>query len=581
MDIEHPAAARVLGILLALCAAPDVLALSEGWNPEDYGGGGATSARQMIEKPLLDTGVDAGKARQISGAVEQAIGASLSGPLHDRVDFSRFPNARISVSPLDTPAALLLVPETAAYVFTGKPTTFQGSFRSYEFHLGQGLHQASALIFGQMFPRLRGIGSRSELTAGELLIVPRLDDFSFGWGGSFSPVMVVDLATSISISRDGALLYQGAFPVSGVKEEGQSVFPNADQEHRAISTALIQSLKKAITPLAGQRAQLLPDTHAPRAASAVLPAASRPGTASEPVPQRTLDMDAVYFLADSWEKYDANKGRLSRTERQVAMRILRLRDAQNSLNEDVQANELAALRKIAQDKGLRPSSRDDLVAEIRRHHGYRDAQVIADNASADRFYNFAGDRTDDVLKYAGLGIDLTKAGVVAVGCLGSAGTLCPALVGTMASFSAVNTAAEGLGAASAKYFDGGSAGEVMFEGAKAVVIDVAAGKAGELGGELLSSAAHQYARSTTKALTKDLPENLIKRGNSAVYVGVMEDTYKVAAGGISAYEAFTKQLTKDVIEAGEKQLTSTKSNQKAVPAGTGPDLPTMMGLPEI
>ncbi|MGB0722766.1 MAG: hypothetical protein ACPGU7_10275 [Gammaproteobacteria bacterium] len=579
MDIEHPAAARVLGILLALCATHDVLALSEGWNPEDYGGG--TSAEQMIEKPLLDNGVDSGKARRISGAVEQAIGASLSGPLHDRVDFSRFPNARISVSPLDTPAALLLDPGTAAYVFTGKPTTFQGSFRSYEFHLGQGLHQASALIFGQMFPRLRGITSPREVTTGELLIVPRLDDFSFGWGGSFSPVMVVDLATSVSISRDGVVLYQGSFPVAAVKEDGKSVFPTADQEHRAISTALITSLKQAAAPVSAMRAQLLPSTGRAVAGKAPTTGAPHTGPADEPPRQRTLDMDAVYFLADTWAKYDINKGRLSRTERQVAMRILRLKDAQDALDEDSQANELAALRKIARDRGLQAASRADLVEEIRRHHGYRDDLVITDNASADSIYNFAGDRTDDVLKYAGLGIDLAKAGVVAVGCVGSAGTLCPALVGTMASFSAVNTAAEGLGAASAKYFDGGSAGEVVFEGAKAVVIDLATGKTGEMGGELLSSAAHQYARSTTKALTGDLPENLIKRGNSAVYVGVMEDTYKVAAGGISAYEGFTKQLTKDVIEAGEKQLTATKAANKTIPSRPGLGMPDITGLPEI
>ncbi|MGB1109902.1 MAG: hypothetical protein ACPG4N_06080 [Gammaproteobacteria bacterium] len=572
----------------ALCRLSFFLALSlVTFSPQAYdvlddlqGGGNdqppapAQSAEQLMQNTLQQGGLSNEQAGQIIDGVQTRTSIDLSGPMHDRVDFSRFPNARINTAPLPAKAALVIPPALAGYVFTGKPDSFQGSFRTYEFHIGRGMVHAAGMIFGQMFDSLRQVSSPAEADPDEVIILPTLEQFSFTWGGTWTPKMYVSLSTSVQMLMAGRNLYQGTFPVRDIQEDGQSLFPTEDQEHRAISTALIESLKQSAGPIAGLRSQLAPPP--PVASQSTAPASQTPTPVTDNRPE-ILDMGAVGVLASTWRDYHTNKHRLSHIERVAAVRILQIKDAYEVRDETKQAEALAELRKIARERNLEPTSREELIEDIKRLQTDREIQTNADIAWDDKIYNFAGDNTDTVLEYTGLGIDLAKTAVVVAGCAGSGGTLCPALVSIGAAFEPAGTIAEGIGAGTAKLGAGGSGGEAMFDAAKAMVIDIGAGAIGKAGGKLLGEAVtHRIARNTTKQLTSELPENLVKRGNQAIYVAVREELEQ-ASSSLSGYaENLIKQVSKEVESAGEKVLSANRAANKAIQAKGGPKpVPTL------
>lgn len=522
----------------------------------------AQTVGAAIEQQLKNAGVDAKDVGAIIQGSEKKAGMSLNVPLYDRVDFAIFPDARVNVQKLAAPAALILTSQFSNYIFRGKSDSFQGSFRTYEFHLGRGAHKACSMIFPQVFEHIRGVSSHEGLGAEEVAIVPRLDEFRFKWGGTWTPVMSVTLKMSVGLFAQGRQIFEKTYQVEDIKEGTGTIFPNENQEHKAISKAMITVLTQAAREIA-----VLPVLLAYNAPS--------PPPAEEsisPLPAKKIDMDAIVFLAGTWEKYRENVNRLTPDERTIAKRILRLKDAWSSKDLDRQQDEINFLIQVA--KKLEPVSRNDLLSEIKFHKKWTDREIEERNAMEDKLYNFAGDSTETVLDYAGLGIDLAKVGVLATGCLYSLGTTCPALALTMAEFDIASTLAEGAGAATVESFwKSGDPSKALYEGAKASFVDFTAGK---IGGAAADATVGKLA---LRAARKNAAGAASEPLKNKIFVNTME-LFRSPTEGV---KALTKDANKRIATAGENMMTRGMIEDKTLkppsrPGQAQPQLPEFESL---
>ncbi|HOD97359.1 MAG TPA: hypothetical protein PLT63_01155 [Syntrophales bacterium] len=515
-----------------------------------------------IEQQLKNAGVDAKDVGTIIQGSEKKAGMSFNVPLYDRVDFATFPDARLNVTKLAAPAALVLTPQFSNYIFRGKSDSFQGSFRTYEFHLGEGAHKACLMIFPQVFEHIRGVSSHQGLGAEEVAIVPRLDEFRFKWGGTWTPVMSVTMKMSVGLFAQGRQIFEKTYQVEDIKEGTSTIFPNESQEYKAISKAMITVLTQAAREIA-----VLPVLLAYKVPS--------PPPAEESItqiPAKKIDMDAIVFLAGTWEKYRENINRLTFDERVVARRILRLKDAWSSKDLDRQQDEINFLIQIA--KKLEPVSRNDLLNEIKLHKKWTDQGIVERNAAEDKIYNFAGDYTETVLDYAGLGIDLAKVGVLATGCLYSLGTICPALALTMSEFDLASTLAEGVGAATAEAFwKSGDPSKAVYEAAKASLVDFTAGK---IGGAAVDTVTGKLA---LRAAQKNAAGAASEPLKNKIFVNTMELSRSPTEG----LKALAKEANKRIATAGENMITKGMTEEKTLkpPPRTGQAQPQLPGFESL
>jgi len=512
----------------------------------------AQTVGSAMEQQLNQAGVKNAK-KYVRGA-EKKMGTSLNVPLYDQVDFTSFPNAKLNVQKLKAPAVLILTPELTNYIFKGKPDSFQGSFRTYEFHLGKGIHKASSMLFPQVFEQIRGLSGPNGLSPNEVAIVPRLEEFKFKWGGAFTPVMYVSLKISVGLFSGGKQIFHKTYAVEKVKEGTSTIFPNESQEYKAISKAMLNVLQQA-----GQEIANLPVLLAYKEPVAPVIVAT--------VPVTKIDMDAIIFLADTWKKYHENKDRLTIEERLIAVRILRLKDAVAENNTDQQQDEILELIDIA--KTLEPVSKRELIDEIKFNKKYTDKEVIEQNESEDNFYNFAGDHTETVLDYAGVGIDMVKVGVLATGCVMSTGVTCPALALTMAQFDMAETVAEGVGAASEEMiWKSGDLSTAVFQGTKASLINYTAGKIGagiadKTVGKLATKVSQETAASAAKSAGKvvNVGPGLTNKIMDNVYATTMELTYRAPVAAVSAV---IKDRAKHLAADTENLMTKKKATRKTI-----------------
>jgi len=519
----------------------------------------AQTVGSEMKQQLHQAGIK--NADKIVESVEKQLGTSLNVPLYDRVDFASFPDARLNVQKLKAPAVLILSPQLTNYIFKGKPNSFQGSFRTYEFHLGIGIHKASSMLFPQVFEQIRGLSGPNGLSPNEVAIVPRLEEFKFEWGGVFTPVMYVTLKISVGIFSQGKQIFHKTYGVENVKEGTSTIFPNESQEYKAISKAMLSVLKQA-----GQEIANLPVLLAYKEPAAPVVVAT--------VPANKIDIDAIIFLADTWKKYHENKDRLTLEERRIAVRILRLKDAWSENDIDKQQDEILKLVNIS--KNLEPVSRKELIDEIKFHKEYTDKEVTERNESEDNLYNFAGDSTETVLDYAGLGIDLAKVGVLATGCIISTGVTCPALALTMAQFDMAETVAEGVGAASEELiWKSGDVSTAVYQGTKASLIYYIAQKTGggiadKTVGKLATKVSQETAASAVKRVKKivDVGPGLTNKIYDNVYVTTMELTYRAPVAAVSAVvKDRSKSLAADVENLMTKKKATPKTIKQSAPTG--------------
>ena len=487
------------------------------------------TVRSGLERTLEQAGVE--NTDSVVRGVQGLLGSSLDAPFHDSVDFAAFPTARLDLNKLSAPAVLVLPPSTVNFVFRGKPDSFQGSFRSYEFHLGKGIQKASHMIYPQVFQRIRAVGSMAQVGEGEIAVVPELSEFKFRWGGSFTPVIYVSLKMKVTLFADGNQVFQKTYEEKKVKEGAGSLFPHEDQEHKAISRALINALKQSAGDIS---------------ASPILLAFGKSKLVKPPaVGHEKIDMDAILFLAGTWQQYAKNKGRLTLLEKQVATRFLRLQDAWEKKDTVRQQEQVSAL--INHAKTLEPVSRAELLEELKYQKGYTDRQIEAENAAENRIFNFAGNQTDTVLDYAGLGIDVAKVGVLATGCVISSGATCLALSTTMAQWDMAGTIAEGIGAASEELiYKSGDVSTALFAGAKSSLIDYGAGK---IGGKLAEATAGKLGTKVAKTMAKsaatagDTVVSLAGRVQNDVFVRAMEIVQRpLESGASSIFKDGTKRV---------------------------------------
>lgn len=510
------------------------------------------SQGQSVKKELTDRLNSSGvsDADTVVRNTERQLGTSLDISMHDRVDFSDFPDARLNVNRLKAPAVLLLSEQTVNYVFQGKPKSFQGSFRSYEFHLGKGLQKAAHLIFPQVFERIRATGDSRNVGEGEVTIVPTLDAFQFRWGGAFTPVMYVTLKTSVILHVNGAHIFKKSYEVKDVKQGTGNLFPNEDQEYKAISRALLLALKKSADDISRLPVLVAYDQ-------------KKEGTVFQ-VKTEKIDMAAILFLADTWKKYHENKSRLTPTEQRIAARLLRLKVAQDNKNTAIQQKQLLAL--IEEAKKLEPVSRAELIDELKFYKGYTDIQVTEQNKAEDRFFNFAGNYTGDVLDYAGLGIDLAKVAVLAAGCLADPFVTCTALATTMSGFDTAGSVAEGLGVAIEEVaYKSGDVKTALFQGAKASLIDFSVGKlTGDLSEAAVEKMAHKTSAKLAESWSKEAIPGMVEKVRDTIYVNSMEIFYRAPsalAGSVSKDVAKRIEATAEEITFNQSAAEKTLSNE--------------------
>jgi hypothetical protein len=141
-----------------------------------------------------------------------------------------------------------LTPDVSGYVFRGKPTTFQGSLKNYEFSLGQGLSNAAKMIYPQAFSQLRLL-DQVPFQGDSLAIVPSIEHFEFRFGGTWTPVMYATVKLNVKLLFNGRQVHQNSYEIKEVKEGTHSLFPTRKQQYRAISTALIETLKMSATEM--------------------------------------------------------------------------------------------------------------------------------------------------------------------------------------------------------------------------------------------------------------------------------------------------------------------------------------------
>lgn len=505
---------------------------------------GQTVKKELIQR-LDNAGVE--NSDSIVGHIESQTGTYLNVPLNDRVDFASFPDARLNLNRLKAPAALVLSPSAVNYVFQGKPDSFQGSFRSYEFHLGKGLQKSSFMIYPQVFETIRATGDIRNAGKNEVTVLPELTEFRFRWGGTFTPVMYVDMKIKVTLHYSGVSIFQKTYEVKDIKEGTGNLFPNDKQEYRAISRAFLETLGQSAQDIAG-----LP----------VLLAYKPPGAETAPaVKMEKIDMDAILFLADTWKKYRENKSRLTLTEQKVAVRLLRLKHAQDTRDIDLQQKQIAALIKEA--KKLTPVSKAELLEEIKYNKTDTDNQLIERNRKEDAFYNFAGNYTEDVLDYAGLGIDLAKVTVLAAGCLADPVVTCPALASTMSGWDMAGTVAEGFGAAIEEVaWKSGDVTEALYQGAKASLIDYTAGRlTGELSEAVTGKLAHKVSRNIAQSSARGATNEMAETIRDRVYVNWMEILYRAPSAGAASV---SKDLAKRIEAGTEEMIFSTETEEKAL-----------------
>ncbi len=524
----------------------------------------AQTVGSAIQQQLENAGIDSKMAKDIVKGTGRETGIPFNLSLYDRVDFATFPDARLNVQKLKAHAALVLTPQLTGYVFRGKSDSFQGSFRTYEFHLGQGVQKACSMLFSQVFEVIRGLSGPQGISPHEVVIVPRLDEFRFKFGGVWKPMMYVTLKMGVAVFAGGKPVLEKSYSVKDIKEGTNTIFPNADQEHRAISKAMLVVLKQAAREIANHPVLLAYNKPAPSVAS------------KEPVSLgKKIDMDTIVFLAGTKEDYAKNYKRLTPAERTVAKKFLRLKLARANSDIDRQLDEINGLIRVASK--LEPVSRNELLEEIKYFKKDTDIELIERNAFEDKIYNFAGDYTETVLDYAGAGITLVKVGFLAAGCIYSAGTLCPALVTTMASFEAADIAAEGIGAASEELiWKSGDVSESLFQGAKASLVEFGAGK---LGGKLASGALGKSALKASRERAVAAALKISRAGGGAklaretmnrVFVDSMTKTLPTQKAALGS---FIKSRCKNFAQDVENLFTQDKASGKTLNA---PDFSSMI-----
>jgi hypothetical protein len=205
--------------------------------------------------------------------------------------------------------------------------------------------------------------------------------------------------------------------------------------------------------------------------------------------QIMLDMDKVMLATLSWEDYRRLQDRLTKEERGLAHYFMAIDKAYRDRDPDRQAELLTRLRAYVRNNSIEPTSKRQLIEEIRIRHAMRDVQQGVINDIDDSFYNFAGENTEAWLNAAEIAPDVAKVGILVAGCTNP--FTCAALAATMQSFDTAELTAKVVGASSAEFFFGsGKVTDTLLAGTESLVVNYTGSKLGDkLGSAVLGKMA--------------------------------------------------------------------------------------------
>ena len=279
------------------------------------------TAGDLLKDQLDEKGIN--NSNQVIKSVDNAAGGSFSAiPLYDRIDFSSMPYAKIDAGKISYPACLVLTPEAVNYVFKGKPESFQGSFRKYEFHIGEGLKKAAEMIYPQVFEKITEASSLSGAGPDSIAIVPETVEFSFRMGGMVRPSLIASIKIRVGMYHGGLKYFEKIYEVNDVKKSSYTIFPSKKQEHKAISKAIIDTLKLNAEELGGipELLALINESSGQRIAS--VPAIPKSGT-TEAGAQWVEDREKHDFSESTEQWIRDNQHQINRAGNQSTREILK------------------------------------------------------------------------------------------------------------------------------------------------------------------------------------------------------------------------------------------------------------------
>ena len=506
------------------------------------------TAQDLLRQELKASGVE--NHNQVIQATEKTMGGSLSAiPLHDRIDFSSFPYAKVNVSKLDVPACLVLTPEAVNYVFKGKPDSFQGSFRKYEFHIGEGLNKAARMIYPQVFSTITAAGSLAAAGPNEIAVVPETVDFHFRMGGAFRPSLIASIKIKVGMYQAGKKFFEKTYEVNDVKKSSYTIFPSKKQEHKAISKAIIDALK-----LNAEEIAMVPEVAAMvnqyKGKQVVASTTVQPPENKSAPSKQWVEDTGKYDFDDKTEQWiRENQHQIARSENQSTRDLLKKETAtlpppaeaavetgtvetevvvaqaaepaiddtesdyvplpEASVFVPTEAEKKRWAERKAQiersraqrEKENREFEREDKMAAIKINETY--ANRLRDN---NWVYNNVVSET--IIDHGGDIILATKTGVVIFACAGpQAAVTCAPVTSTMVSYGRFDSLAAGIGEGTAEYQKSGDLTKAMTKGAVTGALDYAAGWAGGKA----TKAAGAKAMANSKAFTEGVSDTVRKQ----------------------------------------------------------------------
>lgn len=457
--------------------------------------------------------------RQMADQVDRAAGGILSAtPLHDRIDFSTIPDAKVDVAKLKMPACLVMTPAAANYVFTGKPDSFQGSFRSYEFHIGEGLNKAARMIYPQVFEAVTVADNLAAAAPEAIAIVPETADFRFRMGGAFLPSLIASIKIRVGMYQDGRKFFEKTYEVNDVKKSSYTIFPSSKQEHKAISKAIIDALKLNAMEI-GAQPEVLALLRRPAPSAVAASAEPAPQTAQAAAGQWVENAEAYDFDEDTERWIRENQHQVARAENASTRALLRQEPAPAPQPAVTQPEEAAEPVEAAEEEEAEEASSDDsyypplpeaysfVPTELeKKRWAARKAQIdlaraerAAENRRIEREDRMAKVRNDElfakrlkdnnwiynnavstaVIDYGEYAILAGKVIVVGVACGGpQAAATCAPVTGTMVSYGRFDSLAAGIGEGTAEYQRSGDLTKAISKGTVTGVLDQVAGEAG-------------------------------------------------------------------------------------------------------
>ncbi len=378
--------------------------------------------------------------------------------------------ASMGIAPPGQEVTLIISPQLAEYVDNSGPRGLGASIRSYAFFLGRGLTGTMAAYLERYVGPVTVIHA-NDIPGKGLVVVPALSNFSY----KFVPADLVkqtirlDLNLDVRVYWNGRQIHSMVYKLEKFKGPESFILVNSGPVAQNMVLVMSELVSRAMQDIN----------------TAVI--------AHVQSEQIMLDMDKVMLASLSWEDYRRLEDRLTKEERGLAHYFMAIDRAYRDRDPDRQAELLARLRAYVRNNSIEPTSRRQLIEEIRMRHAMRDVQQGVINDVDDSFYNFAGENTEAWLNAAEIAPDVAKVGILVAGCTNP--FTCAALAATMQSFDTAELTAKVVGASSAEFFFGsGKVTDTLLAGTESLVVNYTGSKLGDkLGSAVLGKMATRKA----------------------------------------------------------------------------------------